>query len=160
MHNELIGRCSVRSYKDTLCKVAWGCFYWRVFLLSGLGRLFGFLLLPLKSAYRKAKRQCAACGRDKKHDGKNSRRAGVGKGKKDRASPEVRGAGVFCPVGVGWGYFSGMTSLTLRHLRGWNKSSCSCKSSRLTCLYRCVLWMLACPARYWATRTFFSFTQR
>lgn len=105
--------------------------------MSGLGRLFGFLLLPLKSAYRKAKRQCAACGRDKKHDGKNSRRVGERKGKKDRASPEVRGAGIFCPVGVvgllfrlRWGFYGVYLTLKPICFLGVGFSCFSISSSR------------------------------
>jgi hypothetical protein len=47
----------------------------------------------------KVKRQCAAGGLDKKRDKNLNRRAGERKGKKDRASLEVREAGIFCPGG-------------------------------------------------------------
>jgi len=47
-----------------------------------LARLFAFGFLPLKIQLKKKQKQCAVCGSDKKHDGKNYRRAGVGEGQK------------------------------------------------------------------------------
>jgi hypothetical protein len=64
--------------------IALGCFYLACLFVRRSGRLFGFLLLPLKTIQLKEKRQCAAVGWHKKHDRKNNRRAGVRKGKKDR----------------------------------------------------------------------------
>ncbi len=58
-----------------------------------------FCFYRLESFQLKIKKQCAVCGADKKHDGKNYRRVGERKGKKDRASLEGREAGIFCPVG-------------------------------------------------------------
>jgi hypothetical protein len=42
------------------------------------GQLFDFTFYHKKSISIKRKKQCAACGLDKKHDGKNYRRVGVG----------------------------------------------------------------------------------
>jgi len=58
-----------------------------------------FCFYRLKPIQPKVKRQCAAGGLDKKRDKNLNGGAGVGRGKKDRASPEVRGVGIFCPVG-------------------------------------------------------------
>jgi hypothetical protein len=59
-----------------------GDFFGRVFLFAAVARLFGFLFYRLKTNSIKTKKQCAVCGSDKKHDGKNYRRAGVGEGQK------------------------------------------------------------------------------
>jgi hypothetical protein len=49
------------------------------FCLWGWAALW-FFFLPLHFISIEKKKQCAACGSDKKHDGKNHRRVGVGEG--------------------------------------------------------------------------------
>ena len=65
-------------YNATLCNLAWGGFFGRVFLFVGLGSSLIFLFTASFYFQLKKKKQCAACGVDKKHDGKNYRRVGVG----------------------------------------------------------------------------------
>jgi hypothetical protein len=55
-----------------------GNFLWRVFLFVCPGSSLILLLNHKKSISIKRKKQCAACGLDKKHDEKNYRRVGVG----------------------------------------------------------------------------------
>lgn len=49
-------------HKTTLCKIAWGLNFWRVFLFSGVGAALWILLFTLKiNSISKSKIQCAAC---------------------------------------------------------------------------------------------------
>jgi len=52
------------------------------FCLQGWHGSLIFCFYRLKSISIKTKKQCAVCGSDKKHDGKNYRRVGVGEGQK------------------------------------------------------------------------------
>jgi hypothetical protein len=84
-------------YKATLCNVALGKFYGRMFLLSRVAQLFDFLFSPSSLFQLKTKKQCAACALVRKNcDGKTCRRAGLYlKQQKDRASLVSHEAGIF-----------------------------------------------------------------
>ena len=65
-------------------KIAWGNFFWRVFLYVGLGSSLIFYFTASFMFQMKIKKQCAASGSDKKHDEKNYRSVGVGEANKRR----------------------------------------------------------------------------